>query len=148
LNIEKTAPMPNCPAFCETTEGPSNGQKTNLSSWISIFSPRFWTTIFWLSVLYIITTQNANFSCVRAALHKCSMLRIALNIQEKSFTRFFNYWHLNFLRQKGIKFLKNVLSATLKGLHNLYNFPGQIGYIGSCRRRIIPPGSWRNASDS
>jgi hypothetical protein len=33
--------MQNCPVFCETTEVPSNGQKTNLSSSISIFSPRF-----------------------------------------------------------------------------------------------------------
>ncbi len=87
-------------APCRRTETPTKDRKTNLSSSISVFSFRVWTTIFWLAILEIITTQNINFWCVRRetkkkkkkkkkkktreALHKCSMLRIALKKKENS----------------------------------------------------------------
>ncbi len=52
-------------APCKRTETPTKDLKRDLSSSISMFSCRVWTTIFWLSVLEIITTQNTNFWCVR-----------------------------------------------------------------------------------
>ena len=71
-------------ALCKRTGTPKKDRKMDLSSSISIFSCRVWTTMFWLAVLEIITTQNTNFSCVRRetkkkkgkrktreALHKC-----------------------------------------------------------------------------
>jgi hypothetical protein len=52
-----------CGALCKWTETHTKDLKTDLSSSSSIFSFRVWTTIFWHSVLEIITTQNINFWC-------------------------------------------------------------------------------------